>query len=142
MATYIGLYHPFIHFRDDGWVKLASLYWDRMARIVPPGYPTTDSEVVQRFKESGFVKDFPPDPTVSSGSATSSLVWSSSTGTRYEPTSRRIPRMRSRAAEGLLSRRARRNRTRGWVTCLRRRSSQPILPGRSSSGFSLSHTLT
>src|SRR4026207_75452 len=64
MATYIGLYHPFIHFRSDGWVKLASLYWDRMARIVPPGYPTEDSEVVQRFKESGFIKDFPPDPAV------------------------------------------------------------------------------
>jgi hypothetical protein len=64
MATYIGLYHPFIHFRSDGWVKLASLYWDRMARIVPPGYPITDSEVVQRFKDSGFIKDFPPDPAV------------------------------------------------------------------------------
>jgi hypothetical protein len=62
MPTYIGLYHPFMHFRDDGWVKLASLYWDQMARIVPPGRPTDDSEVVRRFKESGFIKDFPPDP--------------------------------------------------------------------------------
>src|SRR5687767_2903348 len=62
MATYIGLYHPFMHFRDDGWVKLASLYWDKMARIVPPDHPTEDSEVVKRFKESGFIRDFPPDP--------------------------------------------------------------------------------
>ena len=34
MAT-IGLYHPFIHFKDDDWLKLSALYWDRMARIVP-----------------------------------------------------------------------------------------------------------
>lgn len=37
MST-IGLYHPFIHFRDDDWLKLSALYWDRMARIVPPSY--------------------------------------------------------------------------------------------------------
>jgi hypothetical protein len=37
MAT-IGLYHPFIHFRNDDWLKLSALYWDRMARIVPPNY--------------------------------------------------------------------------------------------------------
>lgn len=37
MAT-IGLYHPFIHFRNDDWLKLSALYWDRMARIVPPTY--------------------------------------------------------------------------------------------------------
>jgi hypothetical protein len=37
MAT-IGLYHPFIHFRNDDWLKFSALYWDRMARIVPPSY--------------------------------------------------------------------------------------------------------
>lgn len=37
MAT-IGLYRPFIHFKDDDWLKLSALYWDRMARIVPPSY--------------------------------------------------------------------------------------------------------
>ena len=39
MST-IGLYHPFIHFRDDEWLKVSALYWDRMARIVPPSYST------------------------------------------------------------------------------------------------------
>ncbi len=34
----IGLYHPFIHFKDDDWLKLSALYWDRMARIVPTSY--------------------------------------------------------------------------------------------------------
>ena len=37
MAT-IGLYHPFIHFKNDDWLKLSALYWGRMARIVPPSY--------------------------------------------------------------------------------------------------------
>src|SRR2546430_11603576 len=31
------LYYPFIHFRDEGWLKLTALYWDGMRRIVPVG---------------------------------------------------------------------------------------------------------
>jgi hypothetical protein len=38
MGAHIGLYYPFIHFRDESWLKLTSLYWDRMGRIVPEGY--------------------------------------------------------------------------------------------------------
>jgi Family of unknown function (DUF6236) len=34
----IGLYYPFIHFKDDQWLKTSALYWDRMARIVPDSY--------------------------------------------------------------------------------------------------------
>jgi len=30
-----ALYYPFIHFKDDSWLTLSALYWDRMARIVP-----------------------------------------------------------------------------------------------------------
>jgi hypothetical protein len=41
MPATIGLYHPFIHFRDDAWLKRSALYWDRMARIVPPSYQQT-----------------------------------------------------------------------------------------------------
>jgi hypothetical protein len=47
MAGYRALYHPFIHFKDDGWLKLAALYWDRMGRIVPDGYQTEDSQTVR-----------------------------------------------------------------------------------------------
>jgi hypothetical protein len=42
----IGLYHPFIHFRDDAWLKRSALYWDRMARIVPPSYQTVPGSAV------------------------------------------------------------------------------------------------
>lgn len=47
MQTYQALYYPFIHFKDDRWVKLAALYWDKVARIVPYTYPTDDSETVK-----------------------------------------------------------------------------------------------
>jgi len=58
MKTYIGLYYPFIHFRDDSWIKLAALYWDKMGRIVPRGYKTRDSDTVERLSgERGFVEN-------------------------------------------------------------------------------------
>lgn len=42
----LGLYYPFIQFRNDSWLKLAALYWDRIGRIVPPGYQLQDSDTV------------------------------------------------------------------------------------------------
>jgi hypothetical protein len=57
METYIGLYYPFIHFKDDAWIKLAALYWDKMGRIVPRGYRTSDSDTVKQLaNESGFIR--------------------------------------------------------------------------------------
>ena len=50
MAT-IGLYHPFIHFKDDDWLKLSALYWDRMARIVPPSY-SSDRQTAALARDS------------------------------------------------------------------------------------------
>jgi hypothetical protein len=44
----IGLYYPYIHIRNDAWLKMALLYWDRIARIVPDNYHTEDSEAVKR----------------------------------------------------------------------------------------------
>jgi predicted RNase H-like HicB family nuclease len=62
----IGLYYPFIHFKDEDWLKLVALYWPKLARIVPPGYPTHDSEVVKRLAgELGFVINLDPEPSVS-----------------------------------------------------------------------------
>jgi Family of unknown function (DUF6236) len=49
MPANIGLYHPYIHFRDDGWLKRSALYWSRMARIVPRSYiPNPASAVLER----------------------------------------------------------------------------------------------
>jgi hypothetical protein len=69
MPATIGLYHPYIHFRDDAWLKRSALYWDRMARIVPPSYqrdPTTaalerDSAVTrQLIDDLDYVVNLPP----------------------------------------------------------------------------------
>jgi hypothetical protein len=57
-----GLYYPFINFRDDQWLKIAALYWPKMARIVPAGCPTRDSETVRALiDELGFVINLKPD---------------------------------------------------------------------------------
>jgi Family of unknown function (DUF6236) len=57
----LGLYYPFIQFRDDSWLKLAALYWDRIGRIVPPGYELQDSDTVLRLQgELGFVANLAP----------------------------------------------------------------------------------
>jgi hypothetical protein len=47
MTTYKALYYPYIHFRNDDWVKLAALYWDELSRIVPNDYATEDSDTVR-----------------------------------------------------------------------------------------------
>lgn len=61
MTPKSGLYYPYIHFRDDQWVKLAALYWTSMARMVPRHYPTRDSPTVERLKgELDFVVDLRP----------------------------------------------------------------------------------
>lgn len=65
----IGLYYPFIHFKDDNWLKLSALYWDKMARIVPMSYPRKrqagviegDSRVAQDLAEIGFVRNLSPE---------------------------------------------------------------------------------
>ena len=57
----LGLYYPFIQFRNDSWLKLAALYWDRVGRIVPPGYALRDSDTVLRLRdELGFVVNLAP----------------------------------------------------------------------------------
>jgi hypothetical protein len=60
MSGNTGLYFPWIHFRDDDWVKLSMLYWKRLQRIVPPNYPTHDSGTVEKFVEHGLITDVDP----------------------------------------------------------------------------------
>ncbi len=57
MVTYVGLYYPFIHFRDEGWLKLTALYWDGMRRIVPVGASVNDSDEVRRLVDAGFIRN-------------------------------------------------------------------------------------
>lgn len=56
--SYSALYYPFIHFKNDSWLKLSALYWDRMGRIVPYEYQPEDSEIVKEL--GSFVKTLRP----------------------------------------------------------------------------------
>ena len=46
-----GLYYPFIHFKDDNWLKLSAVYFDKMYRIVPSSYTTEDSDTVRALED-------------------------------------------------------------------------------------------
>lgn len=60
MVTYLGLYYPFIHFRDEGWLKLTALYWDGMRRIVPTDVALHDTDEVKRLIDAGFIQNKSP----------------------------------------------------------------------------------
>lgn len=53
MTSSIGLYYPYIHFRDENWVKLSALYWDEMHRIVPDDDTPEDTPLVQVLRQHG-----------------------------------------------------------------------------------------
>ncbi|GAA3506866.1 hypothetical protein GCM10019016_139810 [Streptomyces prasinosporus] len=57
----IGLYYPYVHFRDPGWVKAAALYLPAMARVVPEGFRVSDPDHVRVLRDDlGFVRDVDP----------------------------------------------------------------------------------
>jgi hypothetical protein len=60
----IGLYYPYIHIRDEQWLKLAALYWPRLARVLPHDFPVPDSETVRTLvDELDFIMPVEPGPT-------------------------------------------------------------------------------
>jgi hypothetical protein len=56
----IALYYPYIHVRNDVWLKYAALYWPKMGRLLPPGYPTVDSETARVLSSLRWLIDVPP----------------------------------------------------------------------------------
>lgn len=60
MVSYVGLYYPFIHFRNEGWLKLTALYWDSLRRIVPSGAGVHDTDEVKRLVDDGFIQNKKP----------------------------------------------------------------------------------
>jgi hypothetical protein len=60
VVAYFGLYYPFIHFRNEAWLKLAALYWDGMCRIVPTGASLHDNDEVKRLADAEFIRNAPP----------------------------------------------------------------------------------
>ncbi|MFJ4901116.1 DUF6236 family protein [Streptomyces sp. NPDC088727] len=58
----IALYYPYIHVRDERWLKAAALYWPRIARVVPQGYPIADTDTARVLDdELGLIVPVPPD---------------------------------------------------------------------------------
>lgn len=59
----IALYYPYIHVRNDTWLKYAALYWPKMRRLRPTAYPVLDSPIARELKtEAGWLTDLsPPD---------------------------------------------------------------------------------
>jgi len=55
MPSYFGLYHPYIHFQDEGWLKVAALYWDGIYRMVPGKVVPEDSSEVKKLIDAGFI---------------------------------------------------------------------------------------
>lgn len=59
----IGLYYPYIRFRNLNWLKVALLYWPKIARILPAEYNEHGLRS-EPLKEFGFLVDIGPDHSV------------------------------------------------------------------------------
>lgn len=55
-----GFYFPFIHIRDDNWLKAAALYWPSLRRLVPHGYTKHDSSTARSFFDARILQDEDP----------------------------------------------------------------------------------
>ncbi|WP_328959843.1 DUF6236 family protein [Streptomyces virginiae] len=61
MPLQTGLDSSYVRLRDESWAKAAALNGRNVARVVPPGFPVQDREVVGELnQDSGFLVD--PDP--------------------------------------------------------------------------------
>jgi hypothetical protein len=56
----IALYYPYVHPRDDGWLKHAVLYWPVIERIVPGGYVLTDTHTGKVLKDAKILVEREP----------------------------------------------------------------------------------
>jgi len=62
MSAHIGLYFPYFHFPSDRWLKVSSLYWDKVYRIVPRNYRTEqDTNAVTEFEQHNFIRSVNPE---------------------------------------------------------------------------------
>lgn len=55
MSLEAGLYYPYVHVRDDAWLKGCALIWRELRRIAPQDYPIQDSATAQAFSECNFL---------------------------------------------------------------------------------------
>ncbi|WP_156325471.1 DUF6236 family protein [Nonomuraea sp. SBT364] len=58
-----GLYYPYFHIDNERWLKVAALYWPKLIRVIPDGYPMRDSDAVQALSDD-FILRQSPGPSV------------------------------------------------------------------------------
>jgi hypothetical protein len=59
----IALYYPWMHFRDENWLKLALLTWDNIVRIRPKDVPDRDGDLVRQIRsETDMLTEIVPSP--------------------------------------------------------------------------------
>ncbi|MFC8434925.1 hypothetical protein [Streptomyces sp. NPDC057253] len=64
MLQRIGLYYPYIRFRNEEWLKTAVLYWPKLARVISGDYPVADSGTVRALAdELDFIVPIEPAAT-------------------------------------------------------------------------------
>jgi hypothetical protein len=56
----IALYYPYVHPRDDAWLKNAVLFWPMIERIVPGGYLVTDTETGRLLQKKKILTEREP----------------------------------------------------------------------------------
>ncbi|WP_405720601.1 DUF6236 family protein [Streptomyces sp. NBC_01537] len=63
MLDQIGLYYPYIHFRNEEWLKTAALYWPQLARVVPADYELFDLRTTRALIDQlDFIVPVEPEP--------------------------------------------------------------------------------
>jgi len=55
-----ALYFPYIHFKDEDWLKYSLLYWDGVKRIVPKSYQPQDSAAVKLLADKNLIENVDP----------------------------------------------------------------------------------
>ncbi|MEV7323084.1 DUF6236 family protein [Streptomyces sp. NPDC093970] len=51
VLEHIGLYYPYVHVRDEQWLKTAALYMPKLAHVVPSGYRVNDSPTLRALRD-------------------------------------------------------------------------------------------
>ncbi|MFI7209425.1 hypothetical protein [Micromonospora aurantiaca (nom. illeg.)] len=55
-----ALYYPYIHIRDEQWLKTAALYWPSIYRLVPDGYFRSDGRTSAAFCDADILRTVDP----------------------------------------------------------------------------------
>lgn len=51
MSPRIGLYYPYSRVRNENWLRVAALYWPRIARVEPVDWESESGELEQRLQD-------------------------------------------------------------------------------------------